>query len=94
MRAACEAVYAQRPLVVSDWPALRSAFPHAAFVANSPQAIAGGIRQVIDHYDEACAALPGALATQHTSWAEQRDRLERRIRRPPDGAAVVCQGHG
>ncbi len=79
MRAACEAVYAQRPLVVSDWPALRQTFPHAAFVANSPQGIAAGIRQVIDHYDEFCAAVPEALAIQHTSWTEQLHRLERRL---------------
>jgi glycosyltransferase involved in cell wall biosynthesis len=38
-----EAVWLSRPLVLSDWPELRQVFPAAVFVANRPEAIAGGI---------------------------------------------------
>ena len=81
MRAACEAVYAERPLLISDWPALRQAFPHAQAVDNVATSIATGVRHVLDHYDEFCAAAPAARALQHATWASQLERLRRRI--PP-----------
>ena len=46
MRCAYEAVYAEKPLVVSDWPLCRGKlFPFAVAVANDAASIAQGVRR-------------------------------------------------
>ena len=45
MRAAYEAVYARRPLIVTDWPLGREVFPYAVHVHNDTESIAEGIRR-------------------------------------------------
>jgi glycosyltransferase involved in cell wall biosynthesis len=72
MRAACEAVWAGRPLVVSDWPAGREVFPYAVRTANDDQAIARALRQVDHRYDSLAAAAPDALRLQLARWEDQR----------------------
>ena len=47
MRAAIEAVHAVRPLIVSDTPATRTAFPHAVHVENHAQPIRAAIDRVV-----------------------------------------------
>lgn len=89
MRAACEAVYAERPLIISDWPALRQAFPHAWAVDNVATSIAAGLRHVLDHYDEFCAAGPTARALQHATWARQLHSLRRRIATSTTSLGVI-----
>jgi len=61
MRAAYEAVYARKPLVISDWPLSRELFPFAVAVANDPASIGEGLRHAIsslpaleDRANEAC----------------------------------------
>ena len=51
LRAAYEAIYQGTPVIVSDWPLLRSAFDEGAVhVANTSSAIAEGIRKMkLDH---------------------------------------------
>ena len=75
MRAACEAVWAERPLVVSDWPAAREVFPHALHVANDGPSLATALHQVDAHYDELAAAAPAARRRQMARWQEQRRQL-------------------
>ena len=47
MRAAYEAVYARRPVVVSDWPVARALFPHAVPTVNDEGAIARAIGSLL-----------------------------------------------
>ena len=71
MRAAYEAVYAQRPLVVSDWPGLREVFPHAVHVANTAEGVAAGVRQAVEQRAALAARAPEARAAQAARWDAQ-----------------------
>lgn len=75
MRAACEAVWAERPLVVTDWPAGRDAFPHAVHTANDAAAVAGALRRVDAGFDALAAAAPAARRRQLDRWHAQRRAL-------------------
>jgi hypothetical protein len=70
-RTGYEAVYARRPLLISDWPELRDVFPHAVHVQNEGAAIAAGIRDAITRYDELVSKAPEAEALQRKRWESQ-----------------------
>lgn len=82
MRAACEAVYAQRPVVVSDWPALRRAFPYAQFVSNDAVAIAAGVLRVLNNFDGTTSQLTKAVREQRSRWERQREQVRARLSCP------------
>jgi hypothetical protein len=65
------AVYAIRPLVVSDWPVLREVFPYAGHVENSPQAIAVGMRAANARHAELVEATVLALEVQRSRCDRQ-----------------------
>lgn len=69
MRAAYEAVYARRPLVVSDWPILGQVFPYAHRARNEPEALARAVRAALADADP--DALGAASALQRDRWAGQ-----------------------
>ena len=69
MRAAYEAVYSRRALVVSDWPALREVFPHAHPATNDAAALAAAVREALAADDTAVLDL--ALAEQQERWQGQ-----------------------
>jgi glycosyltransferase involved in cell wall biosynthesis len=75
MRAAYEAVYARRPLVISGWPVLEKLFPHAVPVTNDRDGIAAGVRTVISDHDRYLRATDVALDEQRRRWDEQIDAL-------------------
>lgn len=75
MRAAYEAVYAGRPLVVSDWPVLRELFPHAVHVANHAGAIEAGLTEALRRHGELAAACPAAASAQRARWEGQLSAL-------------------
>lgn len=75
MRAAYEAVYALRPLIVSDWPVARSLFPHAVFATNDGAAIADALRALDRDYDDVVGRLGEARRVQLARWRDQRARL-------------------
>lgn len=75
MRAACEAVWAGRPLVVSDWPVNRELFPHAVHVANRGSSVADGIRCADADFDRLAGAAPAARQEQWERWQRQLDDL-------------------
>jgi glycosyltransferase involved in cell wall biosynthesis len=79
MRAACEAVFAGRPVVVSDWPALRETFPHAVHVDNNAEGIARGILEAVDRLDELVHVATTAADEQRARWKAQLAMLERRL---------------
>lgn len=74
-RVACEATFARRPLVVSDWPAARLYFPHALAVDNTPAGIAAAVRESVERYDELLAVAAVAREEQHRRWLGQLQTL-------------------
>ncbi|MGH9063269.1 MAG: WecB/TagA/CpsF family glycosyltransferase [Acidimicrobiales bacterium] len=96
MRAAYEAVYAGRPLVVSDWPGLRESFPFAVHVPNTARGIAAGLRTAIRDHDALRDRAAEARRRQMQRWEQQlaslrallhpEDRADRGLEtRPPVG---------
>ena len=79
MRAAYEAVYANRPLVVSDWPVGRALFGSAVHVVHTPEALAEGLRRLAADYPSLLASAESAREEQLARWQSQREELERRL---------------
>lgn len=82
MRAAYEAVYARRPLVVSDWPAGRAAFPLAVHVQHDAQDLARGIDEALLRGDDP-TWVDEAWRRQGEEWTRQLQDLRAALRRPP-----------
>ena len=76
VRGGYEAVWAHRPLVVSDFPGLRSVFPDAVHVANEAGAIARGIADARERHAELVSAAPRARTRQLDRWTAQLAALE------------------
>lgn len=76
MRAAYEAVYARRPLVVSDWPGLREVFPSAVYVHNTAAGIADGVRRALDDLPHLRGQAPAARELQVGRWDRQLAALQ------------------
>jgi glycosyltransferase involved in cell wall biosynthesis len=80
-RAAYEAVYAGRPLVVTGTPPLRRLFPFAVHVRNDADGIAAGLRTAAGRHSELVTAAGQALALQEERWQRQLDVLRDRVQR-------------
>jgi glycosyltransferase involved in cell wall biosynthesis len=78
-RAAYEAVYAGRPLVVSATPPMRRLFPYAVHVENDAAGIAAGLRDAAARHAELLVAAGEAIALQQERWESQLDVLRERI---------------
>lgn len=76
MRAGCEAVWARRPLLVSDWPATRTAFPFAIHTANAVDELVDAVSALRDDPTAAVAQLDPAWQAQADAWATQMTALE------------------
>jgi glycosyltransferase involved in cell wall biosynthesis len=74
-RGAYEAVYFERPLIISDLPAMTPLFPYAISVPNDTAGIARGIQSAIERHAELVAACPLARALQEQRWQQQLVRL-------------------
>ena len=79
MRAAYEAVYARRPLVVSDWPVGRALFPAAVHVVHTPDALAEGLRRLVAEYPSLRASAESARRAQLERWNAQLAELTARL---------------
>jgi hypothetical protein len=81
LRAASEATYAEKALVISDQPHLGDLFPHAIRVANDGSAIAAGVAAALD-----AAASPEARRDAHAreleKWHAQEAGLRQALRLP------------
>ena len=75
MRAAYEAVYAGRPVIVSDWPINRDLFADAVHVGHQPEDLAAGVRRLAADYKEALARTGAARERQLDRWEAQRTAL-------------------
>lgn len=79
-RVASEAVWAQRPLIASDWPITVRLFPHAVRVDNSPESIAAGIRRAVRDMGQLESAATAARQRQLDRWNAQLSDLRAAIR--------------
>jgi hypothetical protein len=79
-RAAYEAVYARRPLIVTGTPPMRRLFPFAVHVANDADGIAAGLRIAAERHADLVTSAGRALAMQEERWQRQLDVLRDRIR--------------
>jgi len=79
MRAAYEAVYAERPLVVSDWPLLRELFPAAVHARNEAESLAAAVLVARAAHGRLVALAGLARATQVERFEAQRLELAVRL---------------
>lgn len=79
MRAAYEAVYAKRPLVISDWPVLRELFPAGVAVNHDPSSLADGFSFVKAHLAELLDRAESARECQQVRWDGQLCTLRSRL---------------
>ena len=75
MRAAFEAVWAEKVLVVNDWPLLQDLFPEAVHVENTPASIARGLRRALDEHATLQVAAGEARRLQLGRWETQISAL-------------------
>ena len=79
MRTAHEAVWAERPLIISSRRQLEDLFPFAVPVPNNADGIAQEIRSALRRRTELVAAAPAARAQQEARWRRQLDTLRARL---------------
>jgi glycosyltransferase involved in cell wall biosynthesis len=91
MRSAYEAVYARRPLVVTDWPELRSLFPFAVPTGNDTESLADAIRVAVDERDCLVGHVEEALALQDRRWDEQLAALRRSLQLEAESTSAVTR---
>ena len=89
MRVAYEAVYANRPLVVSAWPALADAFPYAVQVQNTPPSIAAGLVEAEARHEDLRHRASEARSVQLERWTGQLRDLRGALRLPEPEQAVA-----
>jgi glycosyltransferase involved in cell wall biosynthesis len=71
MRAACEAVWWHRPLLVTDYPNLRSVFPYALTTSNDAADLVRGMREGLMVHATLSEACPAAYDFQDQRWRAQ-----------------------
>ena len=79
MRAAYEAVYACRPLIISGWPIAREVFPFALPVEHHVAALSQAFRDADARYDELAAQTEAARELQLARFDAQRLAVARRL---------------
>jgi hypothetical protein len=81
MRSGCEAVWAERPLLVTDSPATREAFPYASHAENTVAALASAVERIRDHPAELASTVHQARVMQEDAWQRQADAVTRLLGR-------------
>ena len=71
MRAAFEAVWMEKVIVVSGWPLLRRLFPDAVHVDNTVQGIAAGVSRAVRDHPDLAARSRIMKKAQYERWEEQ-----------------------
>jgi hypothetical protein len=79
MRAACEAIWAERPLLVTDTPATRDAFPSAVHVPNDVEALAAAVTALSADLSPALTGLHAAREAQQAAWDRQLLALKKAL---------------
>lgn len=75
LRCGYEAIYAEVPLVCSDWPLLRELFPRAIHVDNTSSAIGAGLAVALRDNAALRADAPGARKDAEQRWRTQLTNL-------------------
>lgn len=91
-RSAYEAVYAERPLVITDWPHMHDLFPHAMHVQNRSDSIAQGVRHALDSAQELGALAGEAHRLQQERWRRQVEELRSAVGFQPASVGTDSQG--
>jgi glycosyltransferase involved in cell wall biosynthesis len=79
MRAAYEAIYARRPLIISGWPIARELFPFALPVEHQAAALSQAFRDADARYEELAAQTEAARELQMARFDAQREAVSRRL---------------
>jgi hypothetical protein len=79
VRAGYEAVYARRPLVISDWPQGNEVFPYAVATANEPGALAAALDLALAPEQRDAARLENARSEQLSRWEQQETTLRQAL---------------
>ena len=90
MRAAYEAGYARRVLVLSGTPVMTALFPEAVPTGNDAESLAVSLRDAVARHDELRSSLDQVRERQRRRWSEQEDALRDVLGldpTPPDGGA-------
>ncbi len=80
LRAASEATYGEKPLVISDLPHLADLFPHALRVSNDGPAIAAGVAAALDGASGSAGERGAARVRELEKWRVQEAELRRALR--------------
>ena len=75
MRSAYEAVYALKPLVVTDFPVLREFFPDAVYASNDGESLALAVKSALADWNALVALAPAARVRQIERWEGQLGAL-------------------
>ncbi|WP_396626770.1 glycosyltransferase [Luteitalea sp.] len=95
LRGAFEAIFQGVPVVVSDWPILREAFPiGAVHVANEPDAIAGGIRAVQAEHERLRAEARVLSAEKRRRWDVTRAGILALVRASEESPGTAASQTG
>jgi hypothetical protein len=79
LRSAYEATYGERPLVLSDTPALRAYFPDAVFTFPRPEDIAAAVTDAISRHENLRAIAARSREVQLDRWQSQAEQLRRAV---------------
>jgi glycosyltransferase involved in cell wall biosynthesis len=79
MRAAAEAVYADKPLITTDLEHLAALFPSALRVTNDAEGIAAGVRAALAEREQLAARSAAMRDVQLARWEQQRQMLVERL---------------
>lgn len=82
-RSGYDAVWANRPLVISDTEAARDAFPFATFTENDGAALAEALSTTIDDVAGQFASAIPAREAAESGWVKQRAALKRAAGQQP-----------
>ena len=89
MRAAAEAIYARKPLIISDLEHLAALFPTGVRVSNDAEAIAAGIRAALADRERLSDRATQTRDAQLARWRTQHEVLRERLRLAKRGPSPV-----
>jgi glycosyltransferase involved in cell wall biosynthesis len=93
-RSAYEAIYQGTPVIVSDFPLLRDAFPEGAVhVDNTAEGIVDGLTRIAAHRAEYRAAAVRLRERKYARWATLRRELLQIIAADPPRTHVGAPQH-
>lgn len=84
-RSACEAVWARRPLIITETPATAEFFPFAIRVPATGVGVAGAVTRVVEDWEAATTLAAAAADDQRARWDKQVAELRAIVAEAADG---------